>query len=247
MSVVTPMYNAGPYIAATIESALGQTYSNLEVLAVDDCSKDDTREIVAHLSARDPRVRLLPHERNAGPAAARNTALASARGRYIAFLDADDLWMPAKVEAQLNLLRDTDAGMSYTSYRRISALGELISPLIPVPPVMDYRSSCRNTAMMTSTVIVDIERTGPFRMKPLYYDDYACWLELLGRGVIARAVQEDMMRYRVLPRSVSRNKVRSAAKVWEVYRTAEHLPLTRALWCFSGYAWNAVKKYYLTG
>jgi teichuronic acid biosynthesis glycosyltransferase TuaG len=247
VSVIIPMYNAARYIEETIHSALAQTHDNLEVLAVDDCSSDGTRDVVAAMAAADPRVRLLLHQQNAGPAAGRNTALTAARGRYIAFLDADDLWLPGKLEAQVKLLRETGVGMSYTPYRRISATGELISPLITVPPVMDYRASCRNTAMMTSTVIVDRERSGPFQMKALYYDDYACWLELLGRGITARAVQVDLMRYRVLPRSVSRNKVRSAAKVWEVYRKGEQLPLPQAVWCFSGYAWNAVKKYYLTG
>lgn len=244
MSVVTPMYNAARHIEETIQSALAQTHRDVEVLAVDDCSKDDTCEVVARIADRDSRVKLLRHTTNGGPATARNTALAAARGRYIAFLDADDLWLPDKLELQLACMRDTGAGMCYTAYRRIDAQGNVISPVIRVPPSMTYRSACRNTAMMTSTVVVDSDQSGPFRMKQTYYDDYACWLELLRRPMTARAVPLELMRYRVLAGSVSRNKAKSALKVWEVQRNVEGLPLPYALFCFAGYAFNAVKKYY---
>jgi teichuronic acid biosynthesis glycosyltransferase TuaG len=244
VSVITPMYNAARFISETINSALQQTEGDLEVLAVDDCSRDDTWDVVQRIAAQDSRVRPLRHAKNGGPAAARNTALEAARGRDIAFLDSDDLWMPDKIEAQLQSLAESSAVMSYTAYRRISGDGTLISPVIAVPPQLDYSGSSRNTAMMTSTVVVDTSRTGTFRMKLLYYDDYACWLELLGRGGFALAVPRDLMRYRVLAGSVSRNKFRSAAKVWDVYRRGERLSLPKAAWCFAGYAWHATKKYF---
>lgn len=244
VSVITPAFNAAATIGETLRSALTQTHRDVEVLVADDCSTDDTRAIVTAMATRDPRVRLFPNTVNVGPAESRNASLLEAHGRYIAFLDADDLWMPTKLEKQLAVMRQTGAGMSYTAYRRITADGAIASPVIRVPDRIDYRAACRNTAMVTSTVLVDRAQTGHFSMPKTYYDDYACWLNLLRRGVMARAVDEELVHYRLRPGSVSRRKLYSAMKVWEVQRRVEGLALPVALLCFASYAFNAVKKYY---
>jgi teichuronic acid biosynthesis glycosyltransferase TuaG len=243
VSVITPAYNAERFIGHTLDSVLAQTFGDLEVLVVDDVSKDGTRGIVESYATRDARVRLIRHEQNGGPAEARNTALKAARGRYIAFLDSDDLWTEAKLKTQLAFMEEQDCAFTLTSYRRISEQGDVISGLIPVPSSLDYEAALRNTAIATSTVLLDRSMTGPFEMMKTYYDDYTLWLRLLKQGIVARGVPEDLARYRIVKSSWSRNKLRSAWQVWRVYRRIERLSFLRASRCFIQYAWNAVVKY----
>ena len=244
VSIVTPAYNAERFLPEAIESVLRQTYGDWELNVVDDCSKDDTRGVVEGYAARDSRVRLLRLARNSGPALARQAAVEAARGRYVAFLDSDDLWTPEKLERQLAFMSRLGAGLSFTSFRRISDDGKRVGRLIPVPARLTYVQLLGHTAIATSTALVDRTLTGPFRMVKTYYDDFALWLEITRRGFAAFGLGEDLMRYRVLGGSVSRNKVRSARMVWRLYREVEGLGLMRAAWCFARYAGNAVRKYH---
>lgn len=244
VSIITPAYRAAPFLAETIQSVQGQTYADFEMLIVDDCSPDDTAQVVGRFAAADPRIRLLRQPVNQGPAAARNRALAEARGRWIAFLDSDDLWLPEKLDRQLAFHRAMDATLSYTAYRRISADGLRVGRPIRVPDRLDYRRLLGNTGIATSTVLIDRTKTGPFFMKRTYYDDFACWLELLRRGGTAVGLQEDLMRYRVVGGSVSRNKARSARQVWRTYREVEGLGLLRSAWSFANYASRGLLKYW---
>jgi teichuronic acid biosynthesis glycosyltransferase TuaG len=212
------------------------------MLIVDDGSPDDTADVVKKYAEVDTRIRLI-RKRNSGPAMARQTALDVASGRYIAFLDSDDYWMPGKLTQQLAFMRSRCAALSYTRFRRINNDGSTVGHLVEIPNSVNYSGLLRNTAMATSTVIVDRQLTGPFRMTQAYYDDYVLWLELLKRGYVAYGLQQDLMRYRVVGQSVSRNKGRSAWHVWRTYRDIERLNLAYAAWCFSGYSINAWRKY----
>jgi teichuronic acid biosynthesis glycosyltransferase TuaG len=243
ISIVTPGYNAARFVGATIESVLSQTYEDWELLVVDDCSRDETAEIVARYAASDPRVRLLRHERNGGPARSRDTAIAAARGRYVAFLDSDDLWLPWKLERQLAYMRQTGAAFTFTAYRRISADGHRTGRLIHVPSRLRYADLLSRTAIATSTVVLDRQLTGPFSMTITYYDDFALWLDILKRGLEAHGLSDDLMRYRVVGKSVSRNKLRSAKWVWRTYRQVEKLSVPYSVWCFLQYALHAAVKY----
>ena len=244
VSVITPAYRAAHVVGATIESVLRQTFADFELLVVDDVSPDDTVAVVEQYVERDPRVKLLRHAANQGPAGARNTALAVAGGRYVAFLDSDDLWLPQKLERHVDFMQRRQPAMSYTQYRRIDGAGALLSDVIDVPERLDYRGLLRNTAITTSTVIVDRDVTGPFQMPHgVFYDDYVCWLKFLKRQHVALGLREDLTRYRVLGGSWSRNKLRSASHVWRVYRDVEELSWPSAAWAFGHYAWNAVRKY----
>ncbi|HET8744127.1 MAG TPA: glycosyltransferase family 2 protein [Ramlibacter sp.] len=243
VSIITPAYKAAAYVGDTIASALAQSYGEWEMLIADDCSPDDTRAVVAQWAERDPRVRLLAMTRNGGPAAARNAALAQAQGRWIAFLDSDDLWLPAKLERSLAHAQANGAALVFTGFRRISFDGSRTGDYIGVPRTLTYRQLLGNTAIATSTVLIDRAQCGEVWMKPVFYDDFACWLEILKRGFVAHGLDEDLMRYRVMPRSVSRNKKRSAQEVWKAYRQVEGLgPLTSA-WHFTSYALHALRKY----
>ena len=243
VSIITPAYRAAATVERTIESVRAQTHGDWELLVADDCSPDDTRARVAEWARRDPRIRLIALERNGGPAAARNAALAQARGRWIAFLDSDDFWLPTKLERTLDHARRHGAALVFTGFRRIDRDETRVGRYIGVPRTLDYRQLLGNTAIATSTVLLDRQQTGEVRMQKVYYDDFVCWLSILKRGLVAHGLDEDLMRYRVMAQSVSRNKKRSAQEVWKTYRDVEGLGALPAAWYFTRYAANALRKY----
>jgi teichuronic acid biosynthesis glycosyltransferase TuaG len=243
VSIVTPAYRAGPFVGQCIASVQAQTFPEWEMLVVDDCSPDDTCAVVEGFAAKDPRVRLLRQPRNGGPALARDAAVLAARGRYVAFLDSDDWWLPGKLERQIEYMRRTGAAVTFTGFRRVNREGLEPGGFVDVPGRLTHAQLLKNTAMATSTVVVDRQATGPFRMTQTYYDDYALWLDLLKRGFTAHGLREDLMRYRVVGQSVSRNKARSALWVWRTYRQVAGLSVPRAAWCFLHYALRAAWKY----
>ena len=243
VSIITPAYRAAAFVQDTIRSAQGQDHTVWEMLIVDDCSPDDTRERVSALARTDARVRLIHQSTNQGPAVARNIALEAANGRFVAFLDSDDLWLPHKLSTQLEFMRTRDAAMSYTEFCRMSPDGTRIGHRISVPPTLTYRQLLCNTAIATSTVMIDQLKTGRVRVPIAPYDDFAAWLSILRRGHLAHGLQRDLMRYRVVSGSISRSKRRSASWVWITYRRIEGLGRLRSSWCFANYAVRGWLKY----
>jgi teichuronic acid biosynthesis glycosyltransferase TuaG len=243
VSIVTPAYRAASFIGEAVASVRAQTYPHFEMLIVDDCSPDDTAAAVGAAAGGDGRIRLLRQPRNGGPATARNRGLAEARGRWIAFLDSDDLWLPRKLELQLPFHRRSAAKISCTDFRRMDEDRARLGRRIAAPDRLDFRQLLCNTGIPTSTVLVDRALTGDFRMKETRCDDYACWLDLLRPGGLAVGLHEDLMRYRVLRSSWSRNKVKYSRHVWRTYRDVEQLGLLRASWSFAHYAVRGILKY----
>lgn len=243
VSIVTPAWKAAGFVGDAIRSVQAQDHANWEMLIVDDCSPDDTAAVVERFAAADPRVKLIRQPQNQGPAMARNAALERAAGRWIAFLDSDDWWLPGKLSTQLQFMREHKAALSYTAFRRVSADGARLGSLIRIPRRVTYRALLGNTAIATSTAIVDRSITGPFSMRRTYYDDFALWLELLRRGHVGHGLAQDLMRYRVVGASVSRNKARSALMIWRTLRDVEKLGRTRAAWHFANYAVRGALKY----
>ena len=243
VSIITPAYRSAAVIAQTIASVQAQTHRSWELLVADDCSPDDTRAVVAQFSAHDSRIRLLPLGENGGPAVARNAALIQARGRWIAFLDSDDLWLPEKLERCLAFAQSEKAALVFTGFRRINADGTQTGRYIGVPHTINYAQLLGNTAIATSTVLIDRNQTGDIQMENVYYDDFVCWLSLLKLGLLARGLDEDLMRYRVSAQSVSRNKKNSALQVWKIYRQVEKLGLATSVWHFANYAVRGWLKY----
>jgi teichuronic acid biosynthesis glycosyltransferase TuaG len=242
VSIITPAYNAEPFIAHTIRSVQAQTYQNWEMLVVEDGSPDETWRVIAEFSTFDPRIKLI-RQTNTGPAMARQKALDLAAGRFIAFLDSDDLWLPQKLERQLAFMETQSSPFSFTAFRRMDAEGKTIGRKIEVPREIGYLRLLGNTAIATSTVIIDRERVGSFAMTKTYYDDFVLWLSLLKQGHVADGLNEDWMRYRVLGHSVSRDKWRSMKMVWRTYRDIEGLNLVLATVAFASYACHAWWKY----
>jgi len=242
VSVITAAYNAEAFIAQAIASVQAQSLADWEMLIADDASGDRTAAIVEAAAAQDPRVRLIRLVQNGGVARARNAALAAARGRFIAFLDSDDLWLPEKLEHQVSFMQARDAAVSYTSFRRIDETGRQVGRLVKVPSRLTYRQLLKNTAIATLTGMVDTAKTGPIRMTEARRDDYILWLSILKRGFVAHGLREDLARYRVVQGSLSSKPKRSAAWVWDVYRKVEKLNLLNAAWCMAHYCARAVLK-----
>lgn len=243
VSIITPAYRVQAVVRETIDSVIQQTYPKWEMLIADDCSPDGTAAVIAAAATDDPRVRLIRCEVNGGPAAARNAALGQARGRWIAFLDSDDLWLPTKLADSMEFATSQKSALTFTGFRRISFDGQKIGKYISVPKNLPYSKLLGNTAIATSTVLIDRRMTGEFTMKNVYYDDFACWLEILKTGLKAHGLNKDLMRYRVVTNSVSRNKRRSASEVWKIYRQVEKINLACSAWYFMRYALNAILKY----
>ena len=243
VSIITPAYTAARFVEETARSVMAQTHPHWEMLIVDDCSKDDTRAVLERLSATEPRIRPIFQPKNGGPARARNTALEAARSPVVAFLDSDDLWLPEKLERQLAFMRAQQSGFGFTQFRRINHDGTQVGKLRTVPARMTYADLLKNTAIATSTVIIDRAICGDFRMPYAYYDDFTGWLGVLKRGGFAVGMPEDLMRYRVVGQSVSRNKWKSAYMIWRAMRDVEKLNAPYAAWCFAHYAARGWLKY----
>jgi teichuronic acid biosynthesis glycosyltransferase TuaG len=242
VSVITPAWNAEKFVAATIRSVQAQTIADWEMLIADDCSTDSTAVAVEAIAAQDHRVRLIRQPRNAGPALARQAAIEQASGRYLAFLDSDDLWLPHKLERQIPFMQSIRAALSFTAFRRISEDDAVVGVLKPIPESLSYVELLRNTAIATLTAVVDREVAGPVAMKDEPYDDFCLWLSILKRGHRAYGLNEDLARYRVRGGSVSSRPLRSAGWVWHIYRNVERLPLSHAAWCMAHYGARAWSK-----
>ena len=243
VSVITPAYNSSVTIRETINSVRGQTFQDWEMLIVDDGSEDATWEVINEVRCLDNRIRVFRQPVNMGAAAARNLAMHNAQGRYIAFLDADDLWLPEKIEKQLAFMRRKDAAFSFTSYRMMTETGELFERPVDIPLSINYRGLLKNTVIGCLTVMLDRNRTGPLKMENLRSgQDYTLWFRLLRDGMVAYGLDEDLARYRLVQGSLSRNKIKAARRMWKLYRTYERLSLPYSAWCFVNYAWHSIKK-----
>ncbi len=245
VSVITPVYNAERFLCSTIDSVINQTYRDIEIVLVDDCSKDKSKEIIEEYCRKYPFVRYHRQEKNGGAAVARNTALGIAKGRYVAFLDADDVWEPCKLEKQLALMKEKDAEFSFAAIDFINENGDCIKPRRDVRDVVDYSFLLKNTMIATSTVVVDRSKSGRFQM-PLRRggQDYATWLMLLRDGVKAYGINEVLSHYRITPGSLSSNKMKSIKQVWQIQTQNEHIGKLHAAFNVSFFILNALKKYF---
>lgn len=242
VSVVIPVFNGERYLREALDSVLNQTYDDLDIVVVDDASTDSTPDILQEYGDRIHSLRL---ERNQGAAVARNAALEAAKGRYVAFLDSDDLWLPDKIRLQLDLMLKTGAAFCYTGFERMDSYGKLLNVREPFQSTVTYRQLLRNTLIATSTVLLDRKQLGDFRM-PLMRSgqDYATWLQLLRSSRTAFGLPDVLMRYRVVKNSLSSGKWKSIGQVWQVQTRLEHLPAVQAAFNTCCFCWNAFKKHY---
>ncbi|RUS64842.1 glycosyltransferase family 2 protein [Pseudorhodobacter sp. E13] len=241
-SILMPIYNAQDTLARSVGSVLGQSRDDWELLLVEDGSRDASPALAADLAARDPRVRLLVPGGNHGAAAARNHGLSQARGRYIAFLDADDRWHPDKLARQLAFMQENQIGLSYTSYARLTPDDKLIARET-APARLDYKSMLGPNRMGCLTVIYDSHRfSGPQPMPDLpLQHDYALWLRLLRLGGPAFGLDETLAYFRVGVGTLSGSKRRAVRDIWKVWRKEEGLSRAQSLAAFARYAGHSLR------
>ena len=226
-----------------VMSVLSQTYTNWELLIVDDCSKDDSKDIISELAEKDERIKSIFLEKNVGAAEARNVAIRQAKGKYIAFLDSDDLWEPYKLVEQLSFMNLNDIAFSFSTYQFMSEDGKNLTNVIKAPQKITYHSYLKNTIIGCLTVIIDREKTGDFEMPNIRSShDMALWLLIMKRGFSAYGLDMNLAKYRVVSSSNTANKTKAAKEVWDVYRKVEKLNIIYSAICFIGYAFNAIKK-----
>jgi teichuronic acid biosynthesis glycosyltransferase TuaG len=243
ISIITPSYNSSRFIVKTIDSIQKQSYKNWELIIVDDCSKDNSVEIINSFSRTDSRIQLIGLDKNVGAAEARNIALRQAKGRYIAFLDSDDIWCPTKLDEQMNFMSTNDYAFSFTAYDIINEEGEKANKLVLVPLCIDYRNYLKNTIIGCLTVMIDKEKVGYFEMPVIRSShDMALWLLIMRRGFKAYGLNSPLASYRVLTKSNTSNKIRAAMDVWKVYREIEKINILSSLYYFINYSFNAIKK-----
>lgn len=236
VSIVTPMHNAARYIAETINSVQVQTYNDWEMILVDDKSSDSTVQIVEAFCKCDTRIKLVRLCENRGAANARNVAIGNASGRYIAFLDSDDLWHPNKLELQLQFMQANGYKFTYTAYDRFNDQGQSLGA-VGVPFKLQYDDLLKVCYIGCLTVMVDKNYFGTVVMPQISKrQDFATWLLLLKKVKFAYGMNACLASYRIRDDSISANKFKAATYQWKVYRELEGLSLVRSIYCFAHYA-----------
>ena len=246
VSIVMPAYNSEAYIGASISSVIAQTLSSWELLIIDDCSTDDTRSVAEHFAEKDERIILIELEKNVGTANARNRGLSRAKGRYVAFLDSDDLWEPVKLEVQCKLAEETGAEIVYSSYDFIDEEGRSLERVFRAPSSITFDYMLGENAIGCSSCLVlsSILGENPFSTK-FWHEDYLLWMLLLRDGCTAMGCSDVLMHYRQMRGSRSSNKIGSACRRWEIYRKGIGLSWTKSILAFAKYAISGLRKYYL--
>lgn len=206
VSIITPSYNCAKYVGKTIEAIIGQTYQNWELLITDDCSTDESRSVVKAYAEKDSRVKLFVLPQNSGAGAARNNSIKEAKGRYIAFCDSDDVWLPDKLEKQVAFMEVKDAAFVYGAYYECDKDLNRIA-VVHVPEKLSFKSEKHVNQVGTVTAMYDAKKIGK-QFMPLIRksQDWALWLMVMKKSKVGYGMQEPCADYRLLPNSNSRNK-----------------------------------------
>ncbi|HDY8145977.1 TPA: glycosyltransferase family 2 protein [Vibrio vulnificus] len=244
VSIITATYNSKEYINETYESISKQVYTDWEWIVTDDCSSDGTFDILRKIARSDNRVKLFSNKINSGAAISRNNSMDSASGEFIAFIDADDLWEPEKLSKQLEFMKETNTGFSFTAYQLISNDGSLLGKTVDATNEgsFNYCDMLKKKATLgCSTVMLSRDILGSERMPNVRTgQDYAFWLNIMKNGHSASIIPLVLTKYRISDNSISRNKVKKALRQWEIYRSLERLSFTESLYYFCFYAYRAV-------
>ncbi|MBD5525554.1 MAG: glycosyltransferase family 2 protein [Lachnospiraceae bacterium] len=280
VSIIVPIYRAEVYIADTIAMVVRQTYTEWELLLIDDCSPDGSVQVVRdtlreykwsrqssrkqdeketeseearsvknegirtveeYIDDKGRRILLISKEHNEGAAAARNTGLDVAGGRYIAFLDADDVWFPEKLEKELLFMRDRQAGFVFTAYEFGDEQANPTGKVVHVPAQLCYGQALSRTVIFTTTVLLDRESIPDklIRMPAIESEDTATWWQILRAGNTAYGLDEVLAIYRRPARSLSSNKLTAIRRIWNLYRRQEKLSVITSVRCFIPWAYRA--------
>ncbi|RYA23177.1 glycosyl transferase [Malaciobacter halophilus] len=244
VSIITPSYKSAKFIAQTIESVLTQTYQNWEMIIVDDCSPDSSNEIIEKYIEKDSRIRLIKLDKNSGASGAKNVGLKNAKGRYISFIDSDDVWEPKKLEIQIKFMQDNNYEVSFTSYQLIDENSDKLNKTVQVVQKLTMEDYAKNTIIGFSTSMID-RKLIDFELKfrdIRIAEDLSFWIDILRNDKVAYGLDNVLVNYRVHSNSLSANKLKSARQILHSYLFIHRLGLFKSFYYFSFYIVNALKK-----
>ena len=241
VSVIMPTYNCGKYIGQSVQSVIDQTVTDWEIQIVDDCSTDDTYEVLKPYLDKYAEIHYYRLPRNGGPAVARTEAIKRAKGKYVAFLDSDDLWVPDKLEKQIAFKEKTKEVFSCTAYTCINEEGENLHTICVPPEKTDYNKMIRlSNPIGNLTVMYNQETLGKYEVPPIKRrNDFALWLRILRDVDGCYGMQDVLGVYRIRKNSVSSNKLGQAKYHWQLYHDVEKMGFVKSCWGMG--CWAVVK------
>lgn len=242
VSIIMPAYNAERFIRESIESVIDQTYKEWELLVINDFSNDLTKVIIEDYCKKDKRIKLLEQEKNKGVVKARNRGIKESKGKYIAFLDSDDLWKNNKLEIQIKYMQTNKIYMTYTGYSYISEGGKFIKK-IHIPKSLNYKQALKGNQIGCLTVVIDKSKIGSFEMPDLRHEDYATWLNILKNNIVAYGISENLAEYRKVSNSLSSNKLKTISWTWNILKNNQKLNSLVSLYYLLCHIKQALKKH----
>lgn len=245
VSIIIPVYNASRFLEETINSIQEQTYSNWEAIFIDDCSSDNSYDIIKQYQKNDKRIKVIKNKVNNGVAVSRNNGIDYAKGEYLCFLDADDKWHPEKLAKQINFMQKLNCEFSFTGYQFANEKCTPNGKIVLVPNKINYKQALKNTTIWTSTVMFDM---GKLTKDDIYMpnikrgQDTATWWKVLKKIEYAYGLNEVLSYYRRTNNSLSANKLTALKRTWNLYRNVEHLNILSSFYNFCWYCFNAVRR-----
>ena len=245
ISIITPVFESELFIKSTIKSVQTQTYQNWELIIIDDASTDGSAKIAESFATKDERIKLITLDSNKGPAAARNRGIKEASGRYIAFLDSDDLWHEEKLYKQLNFMKKNHYAFTYTGFEKINEEGKVIGAIIPYKEEVCYHDLLKSNHIGCLTAMIDLKILGYKMYMPdiKKRQDQGLWLEILKKIDKAYCLNKVLGKYRIRKDSISINKIANIKFQWQLYRELEKLSIIQSFYYMLWYAFYGIRKY----
>lgn len=244
VSIITPTFNSAKYIAETIQSVQNQTYSNWEMIIVDDASSDETITVIEKVQENDSRIILVRQKKNVGPAITRNTGIQKASGKFMTFLDADDIWFEDFIENSIKTIQETGISFVFSSYRRANEELEFVYSDFIVPQNVTYTDILKTNSISCLTAFLDIEALGKKEMPIIHKrQDMGLWLKYLKEIPFAYGIQEPKAIYRIRKNSLSRKKSDLIKYQWQFYREVEKLSVFQSFYYMLHWAIRGFLKY----
>jgi len=243
VSIVIPLYNCENFIKATIKSVQDQSYTNWEMIIIDDVSTDNSYKVAYEESKKDPRIKVLKNEKNSGVSDTRNVGIKEAKGKYLVFLDSDDLFMPGKLEKQVKFMEENDIALSQTDYEKINEDGSFRG-IVKVPKLFTYEDSLKGNVMKLFNTMINIEKVGKKYFKTYKLsEDHIYWLGILKEIDGCHGINEPLGKYMVRSNSRSSNKLDAVRFQWTIIHKVEKVNFFKSIYYFVNYLWYGYKRY----
>ena len=245
VSIIMPAHNVAKTIKDSIDSVISQTFTDWELLVIDDCSVDETAQIVSEISKNDSRIKLFQTDKSVGkPFYPRNMGIEKSQGRFIAFLDSDDVWLPTKLEHQLPLFQNANVAIAFSYYEKFASnQTDMGNRVIKSPKKVDFKSAIYGNPIGNLTGVYDTQKVGKIFYEDAGHEDYILWLTILQKGFIAKNTNTVEARYRVAEKSVSSNKGKAASWTWNIYRKTLKFNVIKSVFCYTIYIIKGILKY----